>query len=187
MTRSDLEKLRGLVTFGSPLDKVYYFYREHVASDQAVRAQILSFLYSLLRARSGRDYGRFTFTYPKPPKIGERPADEPFTFPQLGDDFQWVNVWSPMDPVSGRLRFYRLDEKDRYRRLGPRYLVWGFAHLAYWGGPEGGDHRAEQEPGIIPGRPFAAAPGSAGRGATGQAGPSRSSPCPGRPARRTGG
>ena len=136
LTRSDLEKLRGLVTFGSPLDKVYYFYREHVASDQAVRAQILSFLYSLLRGRSGRDYGRFTFTYPKPPKVGERPADEPFAFPQPADDFQWVNVWSPMDPVSGQLRFYRLDDKDRYRRLGPRYLIWGLAHLAYWGDPK---------------------------------------------------
>jgi len=135
LTRSDLENLRGLVTFGSPLDKVYYFYREHVASHQAVRAQILSFLYSLLRARSGRDYGRFTFTYPQPPKIRERPADEPFAFPQLGDAFQWVNVWSRMDPVSGPLRFYRLDDKDRYRRRGPRYLVWGFAHLAYWGDP----------------------------------------------------
>ncbi len=136
LTRSDLEKLRGLVTFGSPLDKVYYFYREHVASHQAVRAQILSFLYSLLRRRSGRDYGRFTFTYPKPPKIGQKPGDEPFAFPQVGDDFQWVNVWSPMDPVSGPLRFYRLDDNDRYRRLGPRYLVWGFAHLAYWGDPK---------------------------------------------------
>ncbi len=136
LTRSDLQKLRGLVTFGSPLDKVYYFYREHVASHQAVRAQILSFLHSLLRARSGRDYGRFTFTYSKPPKIGERPADEPFAFPQPADDFRWVNVWSPMDPVSGRLRFYRLDDKDRYRRFGPRYFLWGVAHLAYWGDPK---------------------------------------------------
>ena len=135
LTRSDLEKLRGLVTFGSPLDKVYYFYREHVASHQAVRAQILSFLYSLLRGRSGREYGRFTFTYPKPPKVGQKPGDEPFAFPQLGDDFEWVNVWSPMDPVSGQLRFYRLDDKDRYRRMSPRYLVWGVAHLAYWGDP----------------------------------------------------
>jgi len=133
LTRSNLEKLRGLVTFGSPLDKVYYFYREHVASHQAVRAQILSFLYSLFRGRSGRDYGRFTFTYPDPPKIGQKPSDEPFAFPQLGDDFHWVNVWSPMDPVSGPLRFYRLDDQDRHRRLGPRYWLWGIAHLAYWG------------------------------------------------------
>ena len=136
ITRTDLEKLRGLVTFGSPLDKVYYFYREHVASHQAVRAQILSFLYSLFRGRSGRDYGAFTFTYPTPPKIGQKPSDEPFAFPQLGDDFHWVNVWSPMDPVSGPLRFYRLDDQDRYRRLGRRYWFWGIAHLAYWGDPK---------------------------------------------------
>jgi len=41
-----------------------------------------------------------------------------------------------MDPVSGRLRFYRLDDKDRYRRFGPRYFLWGVAHLAYWGDPK---------------------------------------------------
>jgi len=42
LTLPQLQKLRGLLTFGSPLDKIYYFFREHVKEDQAIRAQILS-------------------------------------------------------------------------------------------------------------------------------------------------
>src|SRR3989442_4810556 len=53
--RDDLTRLRGLVTFGSPLDKVYYLFPEHVRSDQAVRPQILSLLHSYPRCRWGGD------------------------------------------------------------------------------------------------------------------------------------
>jgi len=124
LSRQDLRKLRGLVTFGSPLDKVYYFFREHVPSDQAVRAQILSFLHSFKRGYSGRDYGDFRFTYSHA---------EPSAFPTLAPDFRWLNVWAPLDPVSGPLHFYRLEPADRKRRW---YWLWGAAHLAYWSDPE---------------------------------------------------
>jgi hypothetical protein len=126
LSRSDLMGLGGLVTFGSPLDKIFYFFREHVGPEQAVRAQILSFLHSFMRGRSGREYGDLQFTYTDP----DPPGAEPSAFPVLAKDFRWLNVWSPMDPVSGRLRFYRLDDRDRLcRGYFPR---WGVAHLAYW-------------------------------------------------------
>jgi hypothetical protein len=128
LRRADLAKLKGLVTFGSPLDKIYYFFREHVKSDQAVRAQILSLLHSFRRGYSGREYGPFTFTYGDPNK----PGQEPSSFPKLEESFLWLNVWSRMDPVSGELRFYRLPEEDR---LHLWYRLWGVAHLAYWGDP----------------------------------------------------
>ena len=128
--RDDLTRLRGLVTFGSPLDKIYYLFREHVRSDQAVRAQILSFLHSYRRGRSGRDYGSFKFTYPPDPKPGAPPkrGEEPLAFPRLDHRFKWLNVWSPMDPVSGPLHFYEVDERRR------RWYVpwWGVAHMRYW-------------------------------------------------------
>ncbi len=120
---AQLAKLQGLVTFGSPLDKVYYFFREHVASDQAVRAQILSFLYSFRRGYSGRTYGDFKFSYSTPS------GPEPSAFPDLGPEFRWINLWAFMDPVSGPLHFYRLEPADRLRC---RYWIWGLAHLAYW-------------------------------------------------------
>jgi len=120
---AQLSKLQGLVTFGSPLDKVYYFFREHVASDQAVRAQILSFLYSFRRGYSGRMYGDFKFSYSTPS------SPNPSAFPDLGPGFRWINFWAFMDPVSGPLHFYRLEDADRLRC---RYWIWGLAHLAYW-------------------------------------------------------
>lgn len=123
---AELARLRGLVTFGSPLDKVYYFFRQHVPADQAVRAQILSFQHSFLRGYSGRDYGKLKFTYP-----ASAEGEEPYAFPTL-PSFRWLNVWSLMDPVSGPLHFYRLKEEDRVRRW---YWIWGYAHLAYWKDP----------------------------------------------------
>lgn len=126
----DLAKLKGLVTFGSPLDKVYYFFREHVPADQAVRAQILSFLYSFRRGYSGRTYGDFKFAYPETPQ--EVAGHEANAFPTL-PSFRWLNIWSWMDPVSGPLSFYRLEERDRLRRW---YWMWGLAHLAYWNDPK---------------------------------------------------
>jgi len=111
---AQLQKLRGLLTFGSPLDKIYYFFREHVKEDQAIRAQILSMLYSFRKTPSGRDYTPFDFAY---------------RYPQL-DDMVWLNAYALMDPVSGRLKFYELDEANQ--QAFP-YRVPGLAHLSYWG------------------------------------------------------
>ena len=113
---AQLQKLKGLLTFGSPLDKIYYFFREHVKEDQAIRAQILSMLYSFRKTPSGRDYAPFDFAY---------------RFPQL-DNLVWANAYAFMDPVSGRLKFYELD--DANQQSFP-YRVPGLAHLSYWGDP----------------------------------------------------
>ena len=114
LTLAQLQKMRGLLTFGSPLDKIYYFFRQHVKENQAIRAQILSMLYSFRKVPSGRDYGRFRFTY---------------SFPQL-DGLVWLNAYSPLDPVSAKLKFYRLPDDDQKRFW---YWIPGLAHLSYWG------------------------------------------------------
>ncbi|HTQ59879.1 MAG TPA: hypothetical protein VMI32_06640 [Candidatus Solibacter sp.] len=111
-----LQKLTGLLTFGSPLDKIYYFFREHLKDDQAIRAQILSMLYSFRKTPSGRDYSPFEFNY---------------QFHQL-DHLVWVNAYAHMDPVSGRLNFYELDCDNQ--QAFP-YRIPGLAHLSYWGDP----------------------------------------------------
>ncbi|MGH9861881.1 MAG: hypothetical protein ACRD35_00495 [Candidatus Acidiferrales bacterium] len=127
LTRAHLQKVKGLVTFGSPLDKVYYFFREQVQADQAVRAQILSFLHSFRKQRSGRTYGELTFTYSPP----DAPGSGASAFTRLGEDFRWLNVWAPMDPASGKLDFYQVDQQ-RWRP----YIIWGLAHLSYWKDPQ---------------------------------------------------
>ena len=117
LSLDQLQKLKGLVTFGSPLDKVFYFFRQHVKRDQAIRAQILSMLYSFRRAPSGRTYGQFEYNY---------------AFRQLdGDDpLVWLNAWASMDPVSGELKFYLPDDQREFP-----YALPVLAHLSYWGDP----------------------------------------------------
>ncbi|MDP8971554.1 MAG: hypothetical protein M3N52_13845 [Actinomycetota bacterium] len=107
------QRLRGFTSFGSPLDKVDYFFRVRVGPEEAVRAQLLASLHGFRRRTTGRDYGPYEFApyqlvYPSP--------------------FWWLNVWSSMDPVSGRLDRYRVEEQ-----IHRRYLPWfGLAHTRYW-------------------------------------------------------
>ena len=115
LTLDQLQTLKGLLTFGSPLDKIYYFFRVHVKRDQAIRAQILSMLYSFRKIQSGRDYGEFAFNY---------------SFNQL-DELEWLNAWAPRDPVSGKLQFYNVQDQRKFH-----YRVPVLAHLSYWGDPD---------------------------------------------------
>jgi hypothetical protein len=119
LTAVELQRLRGIVTFGSPLDKVLYFFREQVRAEQAVRAQILGRLHNFRRKSSGRDYGWLEFA------PGTVPATMPL--PGLSPGLVWLNVWAPLDPVSGPLRFYQVDVS-----LRRWYWIWGAAHLRYW-------------------------------------------------------
>ena len=117
-TRPQFDKLAGLLTFGSPLDKVSYFFRTEVGPEQAVRAQLLSSLHAFKKAASGRDYGDLRFA--------RYVTLEPRSF-------RWLNVYSPTDPVSGYLDFYRL-EPPGDAQISLRY--WRrFAHTAYWSDP----------------------------------------------------
>ncbi|MGA8010852.1 MAG: hypothetical protein WB949_00300 [Candidatus Acidiferrales bacterium] len=113
-----LQKLKGLVTFGSPLDKIYYFFREHVKRDQAIRAQILSMLHSFRRDSSGRDYGEFSFGYYLRQLDDQR------------DPIVWLNAWALVDPVSSELKFYFPDHQQKFP-----YAVPVLAHLSYWSDP----------------------------------------------------
>lgn len=115
LSLEQLQRLKGLVTFGSPLDKVFYFFREHVKRDQSVRAQILAMLHSFRRVGAGRDYGPFRFNY---------------SFNQLDaqpDPIVWLNAWAFMDPVSSELKFYRPDHQRQFHYAAPV-----LAHLSYW-------------------------------------------------------
>jgi hypothetical protein len=127
LTKAELQKLKGLVTFGSPLDKIYYFFREQVKRDQALRAQILSMLHSFRRCPSGREYGKFQFKY---------------SFRQLDDvnpPIRWLNAWARMDPVSSTLRFYQPDKNRCFCYTIP---VW--SHTKYWSDPDFFDYFCDE-------------------------------------------
>jgi hypothetical protein len=112
----DLRKLRGLITFGSPLDKIYYFFRDAVGDQQAVLAQIQSFLHGFRKKSSGRDYQPYGFARYELPNM-----------PNL----TWINIYSPFDIVSDRLEFYQVDEQIQMPYLSPIT-----AHTRYWQDPK---------------------------------------------------
>jgi hypothetical protein len=110
--QNDLDRICGLVTFGSPLDKVYYFFRQNVPEQQAIRAQILQFLQSFKKRHSGADYGIYRF--------------QPYAFTGFRN-IQWLNAWSKQDPISGALHFYTGLTRRHFT-----YAIPIYAHLSYW-------------------------------------------------------
>lgn len=105
-----LRKLRGLLTFGAPLDKVAYFFREKTRDDQSVYAQLLSFTHPTRRLPSQRDDGPYRL----------REYRVPFRA------LRWTHLHAPADPISDPLVFYDVDRRVN-RTYWPTY-----AHGAYW-------------------------------------------------------
>ncbi len=108
-----LHKLRGMLTFGSPLDKVGYFFREGVSDSAAIHAQLLSFLHPTKRRPSRRDDG--------PYRLG--PYQVPFGW------LKWTNLHAPSDIISDPLVFHEVN-----RRVKRNYAPFG-AHSRYWRDP----------------------------------------------------
>ena len=106
-----LLKLRGLLTFGSPLDKIAYFFRERVPDGDAVHAQLASFRHASRRRPSRRDDGSYRLAR----------YDVPYGW------LRWLHLHAPADPISDPLVYYRIDE----RRTRPYPWPWT-AHGRYW-------------------------------------------------------
>lgn len=106
-------KIAGLITFGSPLDKVALFFGQHAEKNQHVRRQIIEQLYSFRAVQL--DPSRNAFN------VGN-PIEQKF------NDFPWVNYWSSRDPISGQLDFYTNLENKPLKVKG----ILGSAHVNYW-------------------------------------------------------
>ena len=112
VTQDELNKILGLVTFGCPLDKVHYFFRENVPAHQAIRAQLLQFLQSFRKRPSNYDYGLYRLQ----------------RYDASGlNSVLWLNAWSKQDPVSGALHFYTGLTRRHFK-----YKIPIYAHLSYW-------------------------------------------------------
>ncbi|KEO85139.1 hypothetical protein [Tumebacillus flagellatus] len=114
----DVRKLFELVTIGSPLDKVKFFFREHVPKGEYVKRLILNSLNGFRR----RDV---------------QTAEDEHT-PELSSTLQnhlqhlhWTNYYDLKDPIGGHLDFYEGVENIQVHNG----QEWGFAHLGYWQNP----------------------------------------------------
>lgn len=108
-----LSKVAGLVTFGSPLDKIAFFFREHTKKEETVRRGILDALHSFRAKPLNLSAPTFPMTTQVRPTM---------------DNFPWLNFYDAEDPVSGHLDFYRTVENHLLQIGAP----WGIAHTAYW-------------------------------------------------------
>jgi len=108
---ASLGRVRGLLTFGSPLDKVAYFFRQRTGEDEAVRSQLISFLHGVRRRPGLRDHGPYQAV----------PASLPF------EEVRWWTVHAPGDVLSDRLEHYRVDERVTLAPGNPLA-----AHQSYW-------------------------------------------------------
>lgn len=109
-------KLFELITLGSPLDKVAFFFREHIPEEEYVKKLIISHINGFRR---------------KDVLIPEKGKGDPQVSSAIRSylrHMRWTNYWDALDPISGRLDFYhgvlnvKVDTGDR----------WGHAHLGYW-------------------------------------------------------
>lgn len=119
--KSVAERLKGIVTFGSPLDKIAFFFREQVSQDEQLRSQMLSYYHGFKQ----RDWIRL--------QTSDDGAKEHFIIQshrqRLFEDIHWRNYWDAHDYVSGALDYYK-DVVNVDCRFDARWH--SFTHSRYW-------------------------------------------------------
>jgi pimeloyl-ACP methyl ester carboxylesterase len=105
-------RTRALITFGSPLDKTAFIFRVQAATNQEwIREKLAASVQPLIVSYS--DFRPCTFT--------------------------WVNIWSPMDIISGSLEYYDHpdvpagDPRHVQNMCDLRAWIPFAAHIQYWG------------------------------------------------------
>ena len=131
------EKITGLVTFGSPLDKIAFFFREYIPEEKNIRRKILS--------------NRYTFRTSSLLKQG-RGIEDPDPFNQL-PEIVWLNFWHAKDYISGKLDLYdlkavppknvNLDKKDGNICITDK-MSFISAHGCYWGASKKGTKQMQE-------------------------------------------
>ncbi|HEU4962646.1 MAG TPA: hypothetical protein VFV52_02160 [Bacilli bacterium] len=114
-------KLSELITLGSPLDKVAFFFREHIPDEEYVKKLIIAHINGFRR----KDVLIPSTAFEPPSPLDPELSSSVRSFLR---HMRWTNYWDERDPISGRLDFYNgvLNVKvDNERR-------WGYAHIGYW-------------------------------------------------------
>jgi hypothetical protein len=112
--RGVVARTRALVTFGSPLDKTAFIFR--------------------MQARKQRDWIREQLAASVQPLIVSYALYRP-------PGFEWVNIWSPMDIISGELNYYDdpgfpPNHPPCVQNLrDPQANIPLYAHVQYWNNP----------------------------------------------------
>ncbi|MCX7592342.1 MAG: hypothetical protein N2235_01020 [Fischerella sp.] len=113
-----VDKITGLITFASPLDKIAFFFREMAQQNQYIRQRILENLNSFRVRQLYIWENKYLNTNPVACQL---------------EQIRWVNYYHLQDPISGHLDYYeKLDNV-----LMDYQTSWGEkAHLGYWTDPK---------------------------------------------------
>lgn len=108
------QKIMGLVTFGSPLDKIAFFFEQRTHDENFVQRQILSQLHGFRRI------GPFL---EREPRIVDNPIKKDF------EKLTWLNYYHLKDPVSGSLDAYDVHQNIQCMAKAKNSSQ---AHSCYW-------------------------------------------------------
>ncbi|MFC1965751.1 hypothetical protein ACFLWI_02235 [Chloroflexota bacterium] len=140
ITEAKASKIKGLITFGSPLDKVAFFFRRHIDIRKDVQRQVLAHLHGFkarpLDVRKPDDKKALIFKVEDPIK-------------RKMDTIRWLNFYHKKDLISGRLDLYNL-ENQNFKNLpalkgdgnirikdSEKKISVMTAHGCYWGNYQG--------------------------------------------------
>jgi len=113
-------QLKGLVTFGSPLDKIIFFLRENVPDKQYLRQQLLDQYHGFKIHNPNANNNELT-------NRGYLRITPVLT--SLLNDLQWRNYYDNKDYISGGLDYYgELTNVDCHFKTGK----FAFTHSNYW-------------------------------------------------------
>ncbi|HEX4285887.1 MAG TPA: hypothetical protein VHZ28_12400 [Terracidiphilus sp.] len=118
-----VERTKGLITFGSPLDKTAFLFRVQLKTgggrlddEGELRETMVSAVQPLIA-----DYAQYRYNHTPPP---QRP--------------KWINLWSRMDIISGHLDYYddpaipKADPRHVQNLVDPGATIPIAAHNQYW-------------------------------------------------------
>lgn len=113
------DRLIGLVTFGSPLDKIAFFFREQVSGSEYLRSQIISHFHGFKQRKWINLKGVEDGTIPAVIACEER----------LFEKVAWHNYWDNRDYISGSLDYY---EGVKNIKCSFPSSWHSFTHSRYW-------------------------------------------------------
>jgi hypothetical protein len=125
-----IDKLSGLITFGSPLDKIAFFFQETARENQYIRKRILEHLNSFrVKPKSTTELVQQRQYFSCNPVVCQL------------NQLRWFNYYHTKDPISGNLDYY-----DNLNNIELRYPAsWGNqGHLGYWNDIKFYEHIANQ-------------------------------------------
>ena len=114
-----IERIKGLVTFGSPLDKTVLYFQQRIDDGYYVHKKIIEHLHSFRLAKFNKVISK---------NVNNELVNMASSVRYL-ENIDWVNYYISEDPIGSYLRFY--DDVKNKKLEDPNYK-WGLAHTQYW-------------------------------------------------------